>query len=221
MKFPHNLDYSKRLVIETSKESMTELGLKGVGHIPLEQESRDSGISTSIVKYEPGAFVPKHDLAGGEELFVLEGVYGDELGVYPAGTYIRNPAGKRRSSFSKNGCKLFLKRNQFQPGDSERVVTKTTQGRWFPGYGILQVMPLFELCHESTALVKWPKGAAFVPHRHDGGEEILVLEGTFIDDIGEYPKGTWIRSPHLSSHNPAVKEGCTILVKNGHLLKSA
>ena len=58
------------------------------------------------------------------------------------------------------------------------------------------------------------------PHTHFGGEEIFVLEGTFIDEKGEYPTGTWIRSPHLSSHNPFVKEGCTILVKVGHMITS-
>ena len=62
-----------------------------------------------------------------------------------------------------------------------------------------------------------PEGAAFVPHTHFGGEEILILEGTFIDEKGEYPAGTWIRNPHLSNHNPFVKEGCRILVKVGHM----
>ena len=81
-------------------------------------------------------------------------------------------------------------------------------------------MLLAEFDTESTALVKWPEGAAFIPHTHFGGEEIFVLEGTFIDEKGEYPTGTWIRSPHLSNHNPFVKEGCTILVKVGHMITS-
>ena len=51
-----------------------------------------------------------------------------------------------------------------------------------------------------------------------GGEEILVLEGTFYDEHGTYPKGSWIRSPHMSKHTPFTKdEGATIYVKTGHL----
>jgi len=58
----------------------------------------------------------------------------------------------------------------------------------------------------------------FHSHRHPGGEEILVLEGVFRDEFGAYPKGTWIRSPHMSRHTPfTAKEGATILVKVGHL----
>jgi anti-sigma factor ChrR (cupin superfamily) len=50
-----------------------------------------------------------------------------------------------------------------------------------------------------------------------GGEEILVLEGTFQDEFGDYPEGTWLRNPHMSSHQPFSREGCLIYVKTGHL----
>ena len=66
-------------------------------------------------------------------------------------------------------------------------------------------------------MVHWPAGERFVPHRHWGGEEILVLSGTFIDEHGEYPTGAWWQSPHLSEHYPFVKEETVILVKTGHL----
>jgi anti-sigma factor ChrR (cupin superfamily) len=220
MKFPYNLDYSKRSVVDTSKKAMEPSGLSGVERIPLERERPESGITTSVVRYEAGAAFSEHSHPGGEEIFVLEGEFADEFGVYSAGTYIRNPPGSHHSPFSRTGCKLFVKLNQFQPGDSKRVVIDTTQKEWLPGYGDLKVMPLADFDSESTALVNWPEGAAFTRHTHFGGEEIFVLEGTFIDEKGEYPTGTWIRSPHLSSHDPFVKEGCTILVKTGHMLAS-
>ena len=54
--------------------------------------------------------------------------------------------------------------------------------------------------------------------QHWGGEEILVLDGTFYDEQGVYPKGTWLRSPHLSQHTPYTKDdGALIYVKTGHL----
>ncbi|MEL6688355.1 MAG: cupin domain-containing protein, partial [Pseudomonadota bacterium] len=57
----------------------------------------------------------------------------------------------------------------------------------------------------------------FQPHTHFGGEEILVLQGMFSDETGDYPAGSWLRSPHMSRHTPFSKEGCLIYVKTGHL----
>jgi len=78
-------------------------------------------------------------------------------------------------------------------------------------------MPLHSHKTESTALVLWPANEQFKPHLHAGGEEILVLSGTFIDEFGRYPQGCWIRSPHMSRHNPFVEEQTLILVKTGHI----
>ena len=52
-----------------------------------------------------------------------------------------------------------------------------------------------------------------------GGAIGNVIDGVFYDEYGSYPKGSWIRSPHLSSHKPFTKsEGAIIFVKTGHLL---
>jgi anti-sigma factor ChrR (cupin superfamily) len=69
-----------------------------------------------------------------------------------------------------------------------------------------------------STLVKWAPQTYFNPHRHYGGEEIFVVSGVFEDEHGRYPAGTWIRSPHMSLHQPFSKEGCVIFVKTGHLL---
>jgi anti-sigma factor ChrR (cupin superfamily) len=45
-----------------------------------------------------------------------------------------------------------------------------------------------------------------------------VVEGVFSDEHGNYPKGSWLRSPHLSQHQPFSVGGCLILVTTGHLL---
>ena len=69
--------------------------------------------------------------------------------------------------------------------------------------------------------MRWEPGTKFHPHMHMGGEEILVLEGTFSDEHGDYPAGTWMRSPHASEHQPFSREGCLIYVKVGHLRHGA
>ena len=105
------------------------------------------------------------------------------------------------------------------PDDRERVVVRTHQLNWYRGMvDGLMVMPLSEFGTTHTAMVRWAPGTYFNPHRHFGGEEIFVVEGVFSDEHGNYPQGSWIRSPHLSQHQPFSVEGCSILIKTGHLL---
>jgi len=65
----------------------------------------------------------------------------------------------------------------------------------------------------APSIVRYAPGSRFAPHSHPGGEEILVLAGTFADEHGSYPAGTYLRNPVGSSHAPFSEEGCTILVK--------
>lgn len=211
----YNIDLSKKVRINTTQEIFTSSHESGVKMIPLEREVAAPGRTTSIVEYVAGEPAQRHEHPFGEEIYVLEGTFSDEERDYPAGTYIRNPPGSSHTSFSKNGCKLFVKLNQMDRDDKEHVVIDTSKTSWHSGHGNLEVMPLTE----KAALVKWPKGERFVNHSHYGGEEILVLKGEFIDEHGRYPKGTWIRSPHLSTHYPFVEEETIIFVKTGHLLE--
>ena len=212
-----NLNFDDSVVINTAQMPWESSPMKGVLRKRLEREAAESGHVSSIVRYEPGSRFSEHSHPLGEEIYVLDGVFSDELGDYPAGSYIRNPPNSRHAPFSENGCVIFVKLNQFQPDDSHRVVINTREQPWLPGQGNLKVMPLHEYHTQHTALVSWPAGERFIPHRHWGGEEILVLEGEFCDEHGEYPQGTWIRSPHLSEHTPFVKKDTLILVKVGHL----
>jgi len=82
----------------------------------------------------------------------------------------------------------------------------------------LSVLPLHEFDGVSTALVRWAPDTRFNTHSHPDGEEILVLRGLFRDEQGEYPAGTWLRSPRWSRHTPFTgREGALIYVKVGHL----
>ena len=212
-----NMNFDIRLAIETQSEPWQASPSSTVWRKPLEREAKESGHTTSVVKYEAGASFKQHSHPLGEEIFVLEGVFSDEHGDYPAGTYIRNPPGSKHSPFSKEGCVILVKLNQFDKRDLEEVRVNTNATPWLQGQGGLQVMPLHQFEHESVALVKWPANEVFKPHRHLGGEEIFVLSGTFKDEHGSYPQGTWLRSPHMSQHHPFVEEETVILVKTGHL----
>jgi anti-sigma factor ChrR (cupin superfamily) len=212
-----NMDFAKRVVIDTNQEPWQASPAVGVSRKRLTREEKESGHATSIVRYEAGASFAEHHHPFGEEILVLEGTFSDETGDFPAGTYIRNPPGSKHTPFSEEGCTLFVKLDQFAQGDQQSVRINTQQTPWLPGQGGLQVMPLHNFEGENTALVKWPAGEHFLPHQHFGGEEILVLSGTFMDEHGQYPAITWLRSPHSSSHNPFVEKETVIWVKTGHL----
>ncbi|EMK6930122.1 cupin domain-containing protein [Vibrio alginolyticus] len=212
-----NMDFSKRIVIDTAQQEWIASPSKGVWRKPLEREAEESGHTTSVVKYEPNSQFSTHPHPQGEEILVLEGVFSDEYGDYPAGTYLRNPPGSQHAPFSEEGCVILVKLNQFESEDLETVRINTNQASWQSGVGGLQVMPLHNFEHEHVALVKWPKGEKFQPHRHFGGEEIFVLSGEFRDELGTYPALSWTRSPHMSEHFPFVEQETIIWVKTGHL----
>lgn len=65
----------------------------------------------------------------------------------------------------------------------------------------------------ATSIVRYAPGSAFPRHTHAGGEEILVLDGTFQDEHGDYPAGSYFRNPPGTSHVPAAEDGCTIFVR--------
>ena len=64
-----------------------------------------------------------------------------------------------------------------------------------------------------TSLVRYAPNSHFSAHSHSGGEEFLVLDGTFSDDYGDFPAGTYVRNPVGSKHTPRTDDGCLILVK--------
>ncbi len=214
-----NMDFTKRVVVDLNKMDWISSPSSGVLRKPLEREAQESGHVTSIVRYEPGASFDRHSHPMGEEIFVLDGIFSDETGDYGEGTYIRNPPGSAHSPFSKEGCTIFVKLNQFEEHDDRQRYIKTKNTAWMPGIGGLQIMTLHEFEHEHVALVKWPAGEIFQPHQHFGGEEVLVLSGVFQDEYGSYPGHTWIRSPHMSQHHPFVEQETVIMVKTGHLQK--
>lgn len=64
-----------------------------------------------------------------------------------------------------------------------------------------------------TSIVRFAPGGRFPAHEHGGGEEFLVLAGTFSDDEGDFPAGSYVRNPVGTRHAPHTDEGCTLLVK--------
>ncbi|MDN3987541.1 cupin domain-containing protein [Zwartia vadi] len=214
-----NSDFSLKVVIHSGDLAWQDSPVKGVQRKPLDRIGDEVARATTIVRYAAGASFSPHVHGGGEEILVLDGVFSDESGDYPTGTYLRNPPSSSHTPKSEEGCTLFVKLRQFHPLDQTTIRVDTSKAPWYPGMVPgLSVMPLHEFDGVGTALVRWAPNTIFNPHVHPGGEEILVLQGVFHDEHGTYPAGSWIRSPRYSKHAPFTKEeGALIYVKTGHL----
>lgn len=100
---------------------------------------------------------------------------------------------------------------------SLRAIVQAHEYRWVPSpqAGIERVM-LDRLGGEAaraTSIVRYAPGSGYPLHAHPGGEEILVLSGTFSEDNCHFPAGWYLRNPPGSAHRPASEAGATIFVK--------
>lgn len=180
----------------------------------------EAGQVTSIVRYEPDSSFPTHDHPEGEEILVLKGVFSDEHGDWPAGTYLLNPEGFRHTPFSNPGCVLLVKLRQFPGRDREHHVidTKAMQWRQTEIAGVrrkhLYQQPGFS---DTMSLERWDAGTEPGEIAYPDGAEFFVLDGQFEDEAGSYGAGTWLRIPAGASHRPRTQGGCELYVKRGGL----
>lgn len=212
-----NADFSRRVVLRPEDRRWQPSPLAGVERQPLDRIGLEVARATSLVRYAPGSYFKPHVHGGGEEILVLEGVFSDEHGDYPAGSYLRNSPGSAHTPHSAPGCVLFVKLWQFAADDDQTLRVNTRDEGWQPGLVPgLEVRPLHAHAGVQTALVRWAPQTHLQPQVHPGGEEIYVLEGVFRDELGAYPAGTWLRNPPLSRHRPSTgAEGALIYVKTG------
>lgn len=180
----------------------------------------ESGQVTSVVRYEPDSRFPAHDHPGGEEILVLDGVFSDEHGDWPAGTYLLNPEGFRHAPFSRSGCVLFVKLRQFPGRDRRHVVIDTDELDWEPGRtpGISHKR-LYQQkgFSDEVRLERWAPGTKLADVSYEQGVEIFVIDGELVDEAGTYSAGFWLRLPAGSTHRPRSDGGCILYVKRSGL----
>ncbi|MEN3276614.1 MAG: hypothetical protein V7631_2404 [Massilia sp.] len=100
---------------------------------------------------------------------------------------------------------------------ARRAIVTPQQYRWAPSplAGVERVMldRVGEEKARATSIVRYAPASFFAPHQHPGGEEILVLDGVFSDETGDFPQGWYLRNPPGSAHRPSSREGALIFVK--------
>lgn len=213
-----NADFDRRVVIHTAGMAWQDSPQAGVQRIPLDRIGEEVARATSLVRFAPGSHFPAHEHGGGEEILVLDGVFSDETGDYPAGSYLRNPPGSRHTPGSAPGCTLLVKLWQFAPDDGAELHLDTRERPWLAdALSGLARLPLHEHGGVRTALLRLAPGSRWPAQPCAGGEEVFVLQGSLSDEAGDYPAGTWLRNPRGSAYHRYSAAGAVLFVKTGHI----
>lgn len=214
-----NADFTKRVLVHSSQLDWTSSPMPGVDRRMLDRIGDEVARATTIVRYAPESHFSAHTHAGGEEFIVLEGVFQDEHGDYPAGSYIRNPPTSSHTPRSAGGCVIFVKLWQFQPTDRTQVKIDMNRMEFVPAAGRqdVAVMPLFRDDREAVRAERWAPGAQ-VEIDLPGGGEFLVLDGSFEEAADDLVAGSWLRLPkggRLAA--VAGPKGARVWMKLGHI----
>lgn len=176
----------------------------------LERDGGESGLATSIVKYPPGARFPEHSHPGGEEFWVLDGIFSDQHGDYPAGSYVRNPVNSRHSPASERGCTIFVKLWQMeaeQAGCREHCDLKALSRLKGSSHS------LFRDRYEAVSLQQIPAGRVLTV----SSSELLLLEGEVQIAKARYPAYSWFRVPPGQTLQIKILKSSWLWLKTGHL----
>jgi len=215
-----NADFSRRVAVHAARLPWVASPMAGVERRMLDRIGEEVARATSIVRYAPGSHFSPHVHDGGEEFLVLEGVFQDEHGEFPAGSYVRNPPTSRHTPGSVPGCILFVKLWQFDLSDRTQVEIDTRTMSYRPATGRpgVEFIPLFCDTREEVSLERWAPGAP-ITMTLPGGAEVLVLDGDFHEGSERFEPQSWLRLPADSTlEAKAGSEGCKVWVKTGHLL---
>lgn len=214
-----NANFNERASAHGSKLEWHSTPMKGVERRMLERIGDEVARATTIVRYAPGSKFSSHVHTGGEEFFVLDGVFQDEHGDFPEGSYIRNPPQSEHTPGSDDGCTILVKLWQMKDSDRTEVKidTKNLAQQDSPDREGIKVIPLFADERENVRLENWAAGTT-VAYPAQGGIELFVLEGSFTEAGETFNEQGWLRLPVGAPLNAKASiEGCLIWVKEGHL----
>lgn len=203
-----NADFTKRVAVHYEDTPWVPSPAAGVERKMLDRIGEEVARATSIVRFAPGSAFKAHTHDGGEEYIVLDGVFQDEEGDFPVGSYVRNPPTSRHTPAALDGATILVKLHQFDPDDRQTVQIDTN------GHDRL---PLFRDQHENVQLLTWRPDEA-VSFVAQGGAEVFVLEGSYTENGEVFSRWDWLRLPpgaHFEAK--AGPDGARVWMKTGHL----
>lgn len=212
-----NANFDERAAVHSEREPWVASPMKGVDRRMLDRIGDEVARATSIVRYAPGSAFSAHTHTGGEEFLVLDGVFQDEHGDFPVGTYVRNPPTSSHTPRSEPGTTIFVKLWQFDMADRRQVTIDTTAQTPRPVREGVAEITLFEDARERVRIEIWEKGATVTETGHDGFEA-LVVEGSFTEGGEHFTANSWLRlPPNAPLEAVAGPDGARLWVKSGHL----
>lgn len=212
-----NADFDQPVMLDTADMDWVASPMAGVERKMLDRIGEEVARATSLVRYAPGSYFSAHTHGGGEEFLVLEGVFSDEHGDYPAGSYVRNPIGTSHTPHSDPGCVILVKLHQFDANDGAQFHRDWTTGTFTEDAPGVTQLPLHRHGGETVRMERWQAGASRTGRFFPAGAEIFVVDGALTTDQGLLPSGGWLRLPAGTRLGAATEAGCLLYVKTGHL----
>lgn len=218
-----NDDFSKRVLVHSDALAWESSPMPGVERRRLDRVGANDERVTTVVRYAPGSHFSPHTHDTGEEFVVLDGVFQDDYGHWPAGSYVRNPPTSRHQPGSEPGCVIMVKLGQFQADDRTFVHIDTNKIDSVPDRDRdgVRVTPLYKDQYENVRVEHWDAGET-IELITEGGAELFVLNGSLNESGDELVKHSWLRLPlNYKAGNKASfqagADGAKVWIKTGHL----
>ena len=203
-----NADYALPALVDSGALPWTKSPMAGVERRMLERDGDEVARATSLVRYAPGSSFSAHTHGAGEEFLVLEGVFSDETGDFPAGFYVRNAPGSRHTPSSAPGAVIFVKLRQMPPQETAMVRIDTRNRSLWHAAGIcVEELVLFDAPWERVVMRRLEPGYVGAAEALPRGGEFFVVSGFLIVDGTPQPAGTWLRLPAGTQVTLASAEG--------------
>jgi len=209
-------DFSQRVLVHSDKMPWQHSPSAGVDRLMLDRIGGEVARATTIVRFAPGHSFLSHTHGGGEEYVVLDGVFQDEHGDYPTGSYVRNPPTSRHTPRSDAGCTILVKLWQFAPDDRHQFSKDMAEGLASVGDGV-RAADLHRDARETVRYFELDPGASLHVDA-PGGIEVMVLSGSLIENGGGLRQGSWLRLPDGHTFAAAAGgDGAKLWMKTEHL----
>lgn len=212
-----NSDFDQRVVLHSEQIEWVASPMPGVDRRMLDRIGGEVARATTIVRYAPNSKFSAHTHTGGEEFIVLDGVFQDEHGDFPAGTYVRNPPTTSHTPGSDEGCIIFVKLWQFDMDDRSQFRKDMAAQLASPTHGVATAQ-LHKDAFETVTFHRLDAGATLA-NPALGGLEMLVIDGSVTDQDEVLGKGAWLRLPNGNALSAVAGEnGASVWIKTGHLV---
>ncbi|MFK7762580.1 MAG: cupin domain-containing protein [Roseobacter sp.] len=211
-----NADFKQRVVVHSEQLEWNASPMPGVDRRMLDRIGGEVARATTIVRYAPNSKFSAHTHTGGEEFIVLDGVFQDEHGDFPEGTYVRNPPTTSHTPGSDRGCTIFVKLWQFDMEDRNQFRKNMADELSAPVNGVATA-ELHDDAKETVTYSQLDAGATLTKS-DTGGIEMLVLSGYIVESDETLGKGAWLRLPEGQPLSAvAGGSGAKVWIKTGHL----